>query len=191
MKKGMHLILLVCLTVSMMIILRPSHVYACSCAERLTVEAQLSRSDAVFAGRVLEVKNNRQSNGSMTKSARFEVSQTWKGSDDSQIIVHTGQGGGDCGIHFEEGQEYFVYAHPSTMYGDKELLVTIICDRTAKLSEANEDLAILGEGKAPTNQVDLEEEQNKDSALIVWLSITGVLLIGMIVWFVWLKRKKQ
>jgi hypothetical protein len=190
MKKGMHLILLVCLMMGMMITLMPSHAYACSCAERLSVEEQLSLSDEVFSGRVLAVKHDRKLNGSVTNSVRFEVSQIWKGGSESQIFVHTGQGGGDCGIHFEEGQEYLVYAHPSTMYGDQELLVTIMCDRTAKLTEANEDLAILGEGRAPTNQVNLEEDRNNSSALIVWLSAAGVIAISIIVWLVWRKVKK-
>jgi hypothetical protein len=57
----------------------PSNVYACSCAQPLTVEAEFSRSEAVFVGRVLEVKEQTNLNGSMTKAALFEVSHIWKG----------------------------------------------------------------------------------------------------------------
>ena len=49
-------------------------------------------------------------------------------------------------------------------YGDREELVTIICDRTSVLAQAEEDLTILGEGKAPTNQVDLTRELNRISS---------------------------
>ncbi len=144
-----------------MTIFSSSTVYACSCARPQTVEAQFSRSEAVFAGRALDVKEQRTLNGSMTKSALFEVSRIWKGGPESQIIIHTGSGGGDCGINFENGKDYLVYAQPSTMYGDKELLVTIICDRTVALDQAQEDLAVLGEGKIPTEQVHLEGELSR------------------------------
>lgn len=160
MKRNINWILLICFIVSIVTIFIPSNVYACSCVQPLTVEAEFSRSEAVFAGRVLEVKENRNLSGSVTKSALFEIRQIWKGGSESQIIIQTGGGGGDCGYHFEEGKEYLVYAHRSTMYGDEEQLVTIICDRTKVLAQAQVDLAILGEGKVPTEQVKLEDELN-------------------------------
>jgi hypothetical protein len=167
----------------------PSNVYACSCVQPLAVEAEFSRSEAVFAGRVLEVKEQRHLNGSMTKAALFEVSHIWKGGSESQIIIHTGLGGGDCGYHFENGKEYLVYAHPSTMYGDKELLITIICDRTNVLAQAQEDSAILGEGKVPTEQVNLEDELNHLNPY-VWVTVLGIAVIGIIVFFIWRKVRK-
>ncbi|MGM0883256.1 MAG: hypothetical protein ACQEXQ_19735 [Bacillota bacterium] len=189
MNRNLKLILMICLIVSTMSIFIPSNVYACSCAQPLTVEAEFSRSEAVFAGRVLEVQEYRNLNGSVTKSTLFEISQIWKGGSESQIIIHTGGGGGDCGYHFEEGKEYLVYAHPSTMYGDKELLVTIICDRTNVLAQAQEDLAILGEGKVPTEQVILEDELNRIHPY-VWFAVLGIVVMIMIVFFIWRKVRK-
>lgn len=189
MKRNLKSILMICLLVSTMIIFIPSNVYACSCAQPLSVEAEFSRSEVVFAGRVLEVQENRKLNGSVTKSALFEISQIWKGGSESQIIIHTGSGGGDCGYHFEEDKEYLVYAHPSTMYGDKELLVTIICDRTNVLAQAQEDLAIIGEGKVPTEQVNLEDELNRIHPF-VWVTVLGLAIMSMIVFFIWRKVRK-
>jgi hypothetical protein len=189
MRGTIHLILVSCLAFSFMTIFIPSTVYACSCALTPTVEAQFIRSEAVFAGRVVEVKEQRNLNGSMTKAALFEVSRIWKGGSESQIIIHTGSGGGDCGYHFEEGKEYLVYAHPSNMYGDKELLVTIICDRTNALAGVQEDLAILGEGKVPTVQVNLEDELDRMHPY-VWVTVIVIAIIGLMIFFVWLKVRK-
>lgn len=181
-------ILMTFLVLSIMTIFIPSNVYACSCARPQSVEAQFSRSEAVFAGRVLEVKEQRYLNGSMTKAALFEVSHIWKGGPESQIIIHTGSGGGDCGFNFEEGKEYLVYAHPSTMYGDKELLITIICDRTNVLDQTQEDLAVLGEGKIPTEQVNLEGDLYRVHPYF-WIIMIGIAVIGIGTTIFFVRRK--
>ncbi|HIW34531.1 MAG TPA: hypothetical protein IAA29_17285 [Candidatus Paenibacillus intestinavium] len=208
MKGKVSIFLLFCFMVSMMTIYTPSNVYACSCAQPLTVEEELDRSEAVFTGRVLEVKEIKNLNGYLTKSALFEVSEIWKGGSESQIIIHTGGGGGDCGYHFEEDKEYLVYANLSDMYGDKEQLVSIMCDRTNILAQAHDDLAILGEGKVPTNKVNLERdsttlkegkvpieqvnlnEELKLTQSYVWVIVVGIIVLGLIVFFVWRKQRK-
>lgn len=188
MKRKMNVFLLICLFVSMMTISIPSKVYACSCAQPLAVQDELSRSETVFTGRVLEVKEERTKRY-LSNAVLFETSQIWKGGSESQIIIHTGSSGGDCGFHFVKGEDYLVYAKPSSMYGDKEQLVTIICDRTNELAEAKEDLAILGEGKLPTIQVDLINESNRIHPG-VWVTLLGILLIGMIFFFFWRRARK-
>lgn len=172
-----------------MMIFHSSDVYACSCAQPQTVKDQFSRSEAVFSGKVLEVKEQKNVNGSMTKAALFDVSRIWKGGTESQIIIHTGSGGGDCGINFEKGKEYLVYAAPSSMYGGKELLVTIICDRTVALNQSQEDLAVLGEGKFPTEQVHLEGELSRMHPFI-WVAVIGVVAIGTTIFLFRRKWKK-
>lgn len=204
--RKINMFLLICLIVSFMTILIPSNVYACYCAESLTVEAQLSHSEAVFSGHVLEVKDVRNLNGSMTKSILFEINEIWKGGSESQIIIHTGSGGGDCGFYFEEGKEYLVYAQLSKMYGDKEQLVTIMCDRTNSLSKAREDLAILGEGRVPIDQVSLENELDRKQTKVpteqvilenehrmgiyVWVTALGFVAIVVMAYIVWRKMRK-
>lgn len=169
-----------------MMISVPSAAQACSCVEPQTVEAELARSTAVFAGKVLEVKEHKSLNGYMTKSVLFEVSQSWKSVTESQVIITTGQGGGDCGYGFQQGIEYLVYANPSSMYGDEDDLVTIICSRTNELSAAQEDLAILGQGDMPLNQVNLEGDLDGIS-LYVW--ILGVVMLGIVGFVVWRRVK--
>ncbi|KRE93230.1 hypothetical protein ASG89_06925 [Paenibacillus sp. Soil766] len=188
-RRVLSLILMTVLGFSFMTIFHSSNAYACSCAMPQTVEAQFNRSEAVFAGRVLDVNEQRNLNGSMTKAALFDVSHIWKGGTASQIIIHTGSGGGDCGFNFEKGKEYLVYAGYSTMYGDKKLLVTIICDRTVALDQAQEDLAALGEGKPPTDKVNLEGELSRLHPYI-WVAIIGFVLLGTTIFLVRRKWRK-
>lgn len=204
MRKYRNVVLLSCLILSIMTIILPSAVFACSCVEPLSVEEQMSHSETVFVGRVLEVGASKEAYAN-TKAVRFEVSEIWKGAEESQIIIYTGSGGGDCGISFTEGTEYLVYAQRSTMYGDKELLVTIICDRTRPLIQAKEDLTVLGEGKEPTNIVNLAEDlndrkENKQSEverskssskeLFIGLATAVAALLGIVIYFVRSKARK-
>ena len=70
------------------------------------------------------------------------------------------------------------------MYGENSLVSTI-CSRTNELSAAQEDLAILGEGKPPQQEVDLTGK-SKRSQSFIWGTV--VLVIGMILIF---KIKKR
>ena len=189
MRKIFNVFLLSFFVISVMTIFNSSSVYACSCVEPQPVETELSRSDAVFSGRVLEVKEQTSIRGMMTKAALFEVDHIWKGGSESEIIIHTGSGGGDCGFEFEVGKEYLVYANHSTMYGDKELLVTIICDRTKLVDEAQEDLKILGEGKEPTVIVNLKDTFNREHPYLMFASI-GIAILGTVIYLVWRKKQK-
>ncbi|MBP2241515.1 hypothetical protein J2Z40_002078 [Cytobacillus eiseniae] len=159
----------------------PTYTSACSCAELPSVEEELERSKAVFSGKVVSVREKGYGKGHAPKSVLFEVSNTWKGVQQSQIIITTGLGGGDCGIDFKVGEEYLVYANESTMYG-KSSLVSIICDRTNKISLLQEDLAILGDGQPPMEQVDLSREHSGSSfyswiLVIIAISAVGIFFI--------------
>jgi len=161
-------------------------VSACSCTQLPSVEKELERSNAVFSGKVIGVREKRSLNGNASKLVLFEVTSTWKGVEQSQIMITTGLGGGDCGIDFKEGEKYLVYAQESTMYGAKSL-VSIICGRTNELSSSQNDLAILGEGKIPKEKVDLTDEFAGYQSYI-WGAVIGVIIIFSIVI---VKRRKK
>jgi len=163
----------------------PSITSACSCAELPSVKDEFERSKAVFSGKVVAIKEKRSFTGYTTQSVLFDVTSTWKGVDQSQMIITTGQGGGDCGIDFTEGEEYLVYANDSNMYG-AESLVTIICDRTDALSSLQEDLEVLGEGQPPIKEVDLRSKHN-GSQKYIW---AVVIAIGIVVFFIIRTRRK-
>ncbi len=181
MNRVLALLLLACLGMGFIMFTEPAAVYACSCAEPQPVSVQFEHSDAVFVGEVLEVQEKRTLNGRITKAALFEVDRIWKGGTQSQVIIHTGSGGGDCGIYFEQGQDYLVYARHSNMYGDEEQLVTIMCDRTSEVAAAQEDITLLGGGSAPTEQVNLKQDLTGGLSVWVWIlaaiaAVAGVAL---------------
>jgi len=117
----------------------------------------------------------------------FEVKESWKGAEESQIIIKTGQGGGDCGFHFQEGIEYLVYVNSSSMYGEEDELVSIICSRTAELSKAQEDLTVLGQGDVPQKQVNLKGELD---GINVYVWILVVILLGILGFIIVMGRRR-
>lgn len=159
---------------------------ACSCAYLPSVEDEFERSKAVFSGKVVDIKERRSLKGYTTKSVLFEVTNTWKGVEQSQIIITTGQGGGDCGYNFIKGKEYLVYANESIMYGAKSLVSTM-CNRTNLLNASQEDLEVLREGKPPIEEVNLSGKQN-GTQLYSWVAVA--VAIGIVVFFLLNKRKR-
>lgn len=118
--------------------------YACSCAETRSVEETLEKSAAVFSGEVVKAEEAPPEPpdgddpflglGPVT----FEVEETWKGSSEDSVTVY-GQGPeASCGIDFEKGETYLVYAYRSG--GD---LGTDFCGRTKPLSFAGSDVSEL------------------------------------------------
>lgn len=160
----------------------PSAASACSCEQPPGVEEELSRSDAVFSGKVISIEEKPPLLSVPSKTVIFEVAKIWKGIEQSQVKITTGQGGGDCGFDFNMGQEYLIYAVKSNSYGLNSLS-TIICDRTAILSQSQGDLPLLGEGQAPTQEVDLL------SSTGWFLPLAGFIVIAIIAFTVYRKRK--
>jgi len=169
-----------------MIVSFPSITSACSCANLPSVEQEFESSKAVFSGKVIEIKEKRSLKGYSIHSVLFEVTNTWKGVKQSQLIVTTGQGDGDCGYPFIKGQEYLVYADDSNMYGATSL-VSVICDRTDILSTSQEDLEILGAGQPPIEEVNLSSQYNRNQ-LYIW--VTSAVVIAIVLFFIVKKRKK-
>ncbi|WP_204563021.1 hypothetical protein [Neobacillus notoginsengisoli] len=152
--------------------LGPSVGYACKCIEKPSVEKELKSSRAVFSGKVIEIKEGKQA-GIVVEKVLFEVDQTWKGSVNSQVNLATEHN--SCSFQFREGENYIVYAKPSPKFKDESLLTTGVCDRTALVGQANEDLSILGTGTAPAKAVNLEDEINNSGlSLYIWIPVLGV-----------------
>lgn len=169
----------------MILVTFPSIGWACSCLVPPPPQEALERSEAVFTGKVMTVTKPEAPVGSSAAPVRvlFEVTETWKGTDQSQAIVRTAMDSASCGFHFEEGKEYLVYAQKGPM-GHWE---TNICTRTVELAHAQEDLAALGEGSAPAHVVDLEGEL-KGASWYLWGGIA--ILIGIALLFGWKRARK-
>lgn len=162
MKRYMKVALSFFLLCGMLLFLQPQAGYACSCVPPKPVQDAVDDAQAVFAGKVLRIEETSPATQFLRdiaenftddpafpeRSVVLQVTSTWKGVSQSQVVVKTGMGGGDCGFEFSAGQSYLVYAH-----GDGNDLHTSVCSRTTELAAASEDLSVLGQGKPPAVQV--------------------------------------
>jgi hypothetical protein len=102
---------------------------ACDCPGPSPVGVSVARTDAVFMGVAIAVRDSSElgedgSEGVPARVATFRVETSWKGvRADTVVHVWTGRGGGDCGFGFEQEHRYLVFAHGAD-------LKTGICDRT-------------------------------------------------------------
>jgi hypothetical protein len=114
---------------------------ACSCAPPGEPRAELAAADAVFAGRVVSVEPQ-EAAAFPRLAVRFALKAVWKGlPEGDEATLTTAADSAACGYHFEEGEEYLVYAYRS----DDGDLTTSLCSRNARLDQAAADLAAFGE----------------------------------------------
>lgn len=169
-KRFLSLMILCSFCMAALVILLPNKAMACSCAERPSMEEQLERKTAVFAGEVISVKKPSFifSSADLVK-AEFKVNQVWKGDLGTEAAVYTALYSESCGYEgFTAGEEYIVFA-----YGKSDRLETGICEGTKPLSSAQEDLAALGEGIVPAG----ESSNNLGAAEISSSSYTTAIII--------------
>lgn len=109
-----------------------------------TPQSALESATAVFTGTVVSIRETTVSpEPGRWRPARmvgFRVDGAWKGVSAPKVVVLTGMGGGDCGLDFDRGARYLVYAHA----GADGKLSTGVCRRTAPAALASEDLRALG-----------------------------------------------
>ncbi len=148
--------LLVAVAVACAVLLAPDCASACSCGVRAgaspqeLVRGELSYSDAVFAGRVIDIDGPPISLSSAAPmTVTFRVSEAWKGAVGETAKVQTAVSDASCGYPFDENKSYLVFASEGTTYGERALEV-ILCSSTKPLSGSEKALAALGPGSAPT-----------------------------------------
>lgn len=117
---------------------------ACSCAGE-PLRVGIRASAAIFTG---TVEDDRRGSWGTDRSAparvlTFAVDRVWKGEVTRSTEVGTGNGGGDCGLSVEEGEEALVFATLDESGG----LTANIC---TSLDAGVEDVErLLGPGEAP------------------------------------------
>lgn len=144
--------------------------YACSCLPPGPPKQEADGARAVFAGEVIEVvapggasvKKSAAAAGCAPKMVlrsagspgsnlrvRFKVTKAWKDVTGGEVVVTTPVSSAACGYAFTKGESYVVYAYG----GDEEgrALTTGLCSRTRRLSDADEDLSALGEGRSASS----------------------------------------
>ncbi|WP_010275073.1 hypothetical protein [Paenibacillus senegalensis] len=146
---------------------------ACSCAINLDPLSEASRSSAVFSGKVLEIREEKHAAGERIKKVLIEVDQIWKGIDQNQMWIYTAYSEPACGVDFDKGQSYLIYA----MADEGGRLNVSLCSRTASIQLAGEDLQALGTGAEPEREVDLLTESADSTMNLALIIIAGGLLV--------------
>ena len=117
---------------------------ACKCMLP-TIEAARADAAALFEGRVLEVAEQTREGEMPRVRATLAVVRTWKGLDrEERVDVLTNKDSAACGYEFAKETSYLVYAQRN----DGVLHVSL-CSRTRPMSQASEDLKVLGAGSTP------------------------------------------
>ncbi len=140
--------------------------FACDC-KTLDFQAALDSANIVFVGQATEVTTNWMSGG---WKATFVVENSWKMPTEGILVVNT-PWEKDCGFIFEVGKKYLVYANK------KFTTKTTICSRTRLLSEAGEDLQVLGKGMRPASK----GKTPYMIALLSGLSLLGLIFLAFVV----------
>ena len=120
------------------------------------VEEALERATRVFSGEVIEIvdpgKNKWICSSNEPIEVIVKVDRVWKGNVGRQATVTTALSTASCGYPFAIGESYLIYASD---LGETD---TNLCGRTAKLSNAEADLLVLGEGDIPATPSSTKSE---------------------------------
>ena len=147
---------------SLALLLLPMPALACVCAGTQTVRKAYDQSCAIFAGRMIAAEYRKGIKNEFAEMDnewrgekreyevlvyRFEVTRRYKGGNvSSEALLVTDEvrfddgtsSASDCGLGFNENEEYLVYA-----YGDKYKIGTGVCSRTKRLSRGQADITAL------------------------------------------------
>lgn len=147
--------------------------YACSCIPPGSVTEELEKSAAVFRGKVLQ-KEVQNQNDSTPVAVQLEVKESWKGTNQANVVVYTALHSAACGYEFEVNKEYIIYA-----YEQNGKWHVTLCSRTAPVESAAEDIKKLNEymskndptGKDIADQRPLDQKES-DSPLWLFAGLT-------------------
>jgi len=138
-------------------------VHACKCSPAPSVDAARRGAAAVFEGQVAHVTPV----GTGDLVVALNVVRAWKNADSEQLLLRTRADAAACGVHFEVGETYLVYARAAEKDAELPGLEVSRCDRTRPIAEAVDDLEELGMGVAPVSATtkDLAEDHDPASAV--------------------------
>jgi hypothetical protein len=159
--------------------------YACEVTSLQSIGEAEASSSAIFSGKVTEFNIVAISSGIKdVRVALFEVDRYWKNPAETEYsrerVVFTAIDSGACGYDFEIGKSYLVYAHTQ----ENGSLETSIGTRTMPLENAQEDIAVLGEGISPTvqgswkDQLEMIPKRSEPDNTVAETNNTMLMLIG-------------
>lgn len=188
MKNSIRLVAIVTLFVMVWLVgmVSPPAAYACSCAEIPSALQQKDKMDAVFTGKAVVVKEKGLSMLRTSESpveVSFEVDKVWKGHVSPRLTISTSLDEASCGVEFNQGNEYLVYA-----YASEGKLKSDLCSGTTLLTNAGNDLVLLGDASIPPAPLENVQESSME-----WLigGIVAVVLLGGVLFYFLSRRKSK
>ncbi len=174
---------LVGLTPALGLFTEPSPTYACSCVTPGSPSEELEASVLVFAGEVVSVEEQRSLLGLISSTdpttVEFRVHTVWKGQVGESISLVTARLGASCGFTFSTGKRYVVYSRDESTVS--------LCSRTTPSAQAEEDLAVLGDGKTPeAGSVSPKPRGGCGLAPVTGNGVVDVPLLGLAAGLLWL-----
>lgn len=125
---------------------------ACSCMPPPPPAQAVDESDVVFDGTVARIETIDPADGFSALRVDFVVHTQWKGVTEGRVSVLTAGDGATCGVYFELGRRYIVYARDTEPHGRLE---THLCTRTGPWAE--DEAIALGPGEPPDDAVSWTE----------------------------------
>jgi hypothetical protein len=122
--------------------------FACYCYTSPFRACDALHNDAVFTGTVIETVREEYElyKGKFRAgyAMRFAVSEALHGALGTEVIVHTGAGGGDCGTPLAPGARFLIFAHKNP----KGNLETGLCSGNQPLTVSVEQMLMLEQLRA-------------------------------------------
>lgn len=166
----------------------PGRAMACTCGAPLPFDRAVKEADAVFAG---VVSSSEQTSGerSFLGSApygnfayTFEVDEVVAGEVGARIEVNAHSSGASCGIKFQEGPRYIVFA-----YEGRRGLETYSCTRTETVNQT-----VTFGGKAPLGETRAEASTDAGTeagSQLVLVGVVALVGVGAVLVLVRLRRR--
>lgn len=192
MKRILSIILIISLVLIQITTFHSSKAYACSCAYGDTKE-KLKNSSTVFEGKVVNIGDAKSfSPYSQVREYTFAVERAWKGVKDKHITIFSFDDGSSmCGYQFSQDQTYIVYAMKDK--NKDNMLLTSLCSNNLLISEAEEDLKLLGTGTVISSD-DNGESSIKSlakSPVFIYILLSLFLLIIIVaIWMIRIRTRK-
>lgn len=126
-----------------------SDAWACSCIPSFgcsVVASNEAKSAPTFVGTVLKVGNGPSQEAFLDRvKVRLRIDERLAGvpSDIHEMEIFTGQGGGDCGVSFAQGERYLIFGSR----GQDGRVHTGLCSGTRPLSESAPALRTLRQSR--------------------------------------------
>lgn len=154
---------------------------ACTCAPfggspQQRAERMLDKSEAVFTGKVVDLKRGLKGPFGGAEKVSFRVSEVWKGPKRETLEITTQSQESACGYSFSKGRDYLVDATGK--------MSVSLCSETRPLSEASELVEALGNGETPGEGGDALTDTSGVVPVRAMIGVAGMVM-GACLLLVW------